>query len=145
MRAKKRATAAAAFAAISMGTVIAFWLVFPAWPNFGDYGYAVLMSAFGAGATILAIVLLAVPVLTGRWARQQRLLAFLGAISVASLLVLYLPCGMMLEFGHGSGPAYDVLVALVGIGTAATLLSLALAIATVSAAEPRRHGRLLTT
>lgn len=142
MRAKKRATAAATFAAISMGSAIAFWLVVPAWPNIGDYGYALVMSVAGAVAAVLAIVLLAVPVLTGRWARQQRLLSFLGTLSVASLLVLFMPLGMMLEFGDGFGPVYDVLLAIVGVGTAATLLSLALATATVVAAEPRRHGRL---
>ena len=38
---------------------------------------------------------------------------------------------------------YDVLLAIVGVGAAANLLSLALAIATVSAATPRRHRKLV--
>ena len=145
MRAKKRAMAAAIFAALSTTTVIVFWSLIPGWPNRGDIGYALLMSVAGAGASVLAVVLLAVPVLTGRWARQQRLLAFLGALSVASLLVLYMPCGMMLEFGDGSGALFDVLLAVVGVGTAATLLSLALAIDTVAAVAPRRHRTPIAT
>jgi hypothetical protein len=142
MRAKKRALAAASFAGLSLMSVAVFWMVVPSWPNRGNVSYAVLMNIFGAVANVLAIGLLTVPVVTGRWARNQRLLAFLGAIGVGSLLVLYLPCGMLLEVGDGFGIAYDVLAALVAIGTAATLLSLTFATATVVGAGPRRQGRL---
>lgn len=145
MRAKKRAMAAVAFAVLALVTVILFWMVAPEWRNLGDFSYALLMSIFGAVANVLAIGLLAVPVMTGRWARNQRLMAFLGAISIGSLLVLYLPCGMLLVSGDGYGTVYDVLAALAVAGTAATLLSLAFATATVVAAGPRRQGRLTTT
>lgn len=138
MRARRLALTAAAFAVLSLLSVVAFWVVIPAWPNLGDFGYALLMTIFGACASVLAIGLLVTPVLTGRGARYQRPLAFLATLGIASLLVLYLPCAMLLEFGDGFGALFSILEVLAGTALCSILLSLTFAVATLTVSAPRK-------
>lgn len=88
--------AAASFAVLALLSTIPFWTaLFIERPNLGirDLGafYATYIAKMSAGAAVnvLAIGLLAVPVLTGHGVRHSHVLAVLGALGVASLFFLY--------------------------------------------------------
>jgi hypothetical protein len=139
MRAKKRAFAAAGFAALTgVGTIpIWMWLVPSAASGKVNLGLVVLF-AVGAVVNLLAIGLLAVPVLTGRGARHQEALASLSIFALGSLLFLDTIYGLGVLFEEVVTGLPSVLVA---VGVVAVPMSLGFAVATGVGAAPRREGK----
>lgn len=139
MHAKKRALAAAGFAALALMGTVPMWLSLVQAAVAGDAGLGlVALFAMGAVVNVMAIAFLAVPVLTRRWARHQEALASVSIVGLVSLLVLYCIYGLGALFEEVVTGLPSVLVAL---GIVAVSVSLGFAIATGFGAAPRREGR----
>jgi hypothetical protein len=142
MRGKKWALAAAGFAVVALASNIPALSDTLAYPGTAgqDYASMVGLTIGVIVVSILAIGLLVGPVLTGRGARYQQVLAAVSMIVIGSLTLF----GFMFAVLAFSdiAPGYAGWTTL---GIAAGAISFGFAIATVAATGPGRPGKTPTT